>query len=152
MIDGFYPELANGTIRLANKLKIPVVMDSGSWKSGMCELLVHVDYLIVSTSFKPPKCNSLNDTLLFLEQFKFKGVAITSGKDEVLAYQNNKESKLYPTKVECVDSLGAGDILHGAFCFNFAKSGDFLSSLEYGMSIASTSCEFKGPHEWIKHI
>jgi len=55
--------------------------------------------------------------------------------------------------VTCVDSLAAGDIFHGAFCYGYLeKELGFEQALEYASKIATESVKYKGPREWMRHI
>jgi len=152
MVDGFYPELAIPIARNAKEHNIPVVMDSGSWKPQMDLLLKFVDYLIVPRSFRPPHSTSFEDAKSYLSSYGFKGLAFTDGANHVLACQNNTDYFIDPIKITCKDSLAAGDIMHGAFCYHYLHDHNFLKSLEAAMLTASESCKYDGPHEWIKNL
>jgi sugar/nucleoside kinase (ribokinase family) len=49
-----------------------------------------------------------------------------------------------------VDTLGAGDIFHGAFCHYLLECNDFLLSLERAGEVASLSCTSLGTRAWIE--
>jgi sugar/nucleoside kinase (ribokinase family) len=48
--------------------------------------------------------------------------------------------------------MGAGDILHGAYCHFAAMKRDFVDSLTQAARIASESCRHAGTREWMKHF
>jgi sugar/nucleoside kinase (ribokinase family) len=50
--------------------------------------------------------------------------------------------------IKPVDTLGAGDIFHGAFC-HYILQNDFPVSLERAAEIASLSCTSLGTRAWI---
>ncbi|MEA1878043.1 MAG: PfkB family carbohydrate kinase [Bacteroidota bacterium] len=152
MIDGFYPDLTIPAARCARQNGIPVVFDSGSWKPGLEHLLQYTDYLIVSKSFRPPGTKSFRSGLDYLADFDFKGMAFTDGSKPVIAFDHRIEFSLNPQTVKCADTLGAGDVLHGAFCHYLAKGKEFREALKSAMNTASFSCSFEGPHTWIKEI
>jgi sugar/nucleoside kinase (ribokinase family) len=54
--------------------------------------------------------------------------------------------------VEVVDTLGAGDVLHGALLVYLARHGveAFEEGLKYAVGIASESCRFPGAHAWAR--
>lgn len=63
----------------------------------------------------------------------------------------NGEIEIEP--VECIDSLAAGDIFHGAFCFAYLeKEYNFEQALKYASKIASESVKYKGPRAWMTSI
>jgi sugar/nucleoside kinase (ribokinase family) len=47
-----------------------------------------------------------------------------------------------------VDTLGAGDVLHGAFCHYFALEPDFEGALRQASEIATRSCQTLGTRAW----
>lgn len=52
--------------------------------------------------------------------------------------------------VEAVDTLGAGDVLHGAFCFHFAQGVEFEKALREAAVVATRSCMGMGIEDWAK--
>ncbi len=55
-------------------------------------------------------------------------------------------------EIEVVDTLGSGDIFHGAFCHFILQDNDFIKSLEKATQIAGLSCTFYGTRKWIEKI
>lgn len=150
LFDGHYLDQA---IPLAASLpdEVIVVLDGGSWKEGLEELLPHLDYAICSADFKPPGCASQAEVLGFLMEQELIGSAISNGPDP-LVYQSRTEQGLIKiSSVEAIDTLGAGDILHGAFC-HFIIANSFSESLQRAADIASSSCRHYGAREWINHL
>ena len=145
LVDGFYMAAAIKLAKRGRKAGIPVVMDGGSWKPGTEELLRHVDILICSADFQVPGGEELN-------QYAFaKGVkklAITNGGEPVQYWTKKNSGEVPVPKVEVIDTLGAGDVFHGAFCYYYAKEGDFAHSLEQAAQVASSSCQYLGALNW----
>ena len=52
--------------------------------------------------------------------------------------------------IKPVDTLGAGDIFHGAFCHYIMERNDFLIALERASEVASLSCTSLGTRAWIE--
>ncbi|MGZ5947604.1 MAG: PfkB family carbohydrate kinase, partial [Caulobacteraceae bacterium] len=76
-------------------------------------------------------------------------VAVTAGPGPILWRSGEGSGRIAPPTVEAIDTLGAGDIFHGAFCHAFAESGDFSASLARAAEVASLSCASWGPRAWI---
>ena len=55
-------------------------------------------------------------------------------------------------EVEVVDTMGAGDILHGAYCFFVSIGRGFIESLAEAAKIAAESCRYAGTSEWMNHL
>lgn len=52
-------------------------------------------------------------------------------------------------EIKPIDTMGAGDILHGAFC-HFILEHDYHTSLARAAEIASQSCTSLGTRNWIE--
>ena len=55
-------------------------------------------------------------------------------------------------QVEVVDTMGAGDILRGAYCYFVSTGRGFIESLAEATNVASDSCRYAGTREWMKHL
>ena len=143
--DGHLPELALPLLRRARAAGVPTVLDGGSWKPWTAELLPWIDIAIVSSRFVPP---GASDVLGFLRE-RVGAVAVTGGPGPIRWSAVEASGDVHPPATEAVDTLGAGDILHGAFCHAYAVSGDFAASLASAAGIAARSCAFWGPRRWI---
>ncbi len=43
-------------------------------------------------------------------------------------------------KVKAIDTLGAGDVFHGAFTFRFVESGDVHDAMRFAGAAAAIKC------------
>lgn len=149
MLDGFYLPHAIQLAEQAKEHEIPVVLDGGSWKQGIEQLLPLVDYAICSANFFPPGCRTRDEVVRFLSNIGVSSIAISQGGTPLHAWQDGEEKEIAVESVTIIDTLGAGDILHGAFC-HFIQSSYFFNSLKRASEIATQSCRFKGTRAWIK--
>ena len=151
LLDGFYPETA---VRLAQKARqngIPVVFDGESWKPWLYELLPYIDYAICSENFMPPGCQKRNEIFQFLKTHGIINIAITRGEKSIIIYEKNQTNELFIDPVNDIeDTLGAGDIFHGAFCYFLLEKADFSYALKEAAKIAGFSCQYKGTRAWIQ--
>lgn len=152
LIDGFYPHAAVQLCREAKHRKIPIAFDGGSWKKHLPELLPFVDFAICSHDFKPPGCQTSDEVFDYLDQQAIPFKAITRGGSSVLYQTSEDQAEIAVTEVDVVDSLGAGDFFHGAFCYYFLCSRDFVDALRRASLLASQTCRFKGTRSWINKI
>ncbi|ODR99384.1 hypothetical protein AUC68_05275 [Methyloceanibacter methanicus] len=148
LVDGFVPEIALRIVRKAKERGIPIVFDGGSWKASTSELLPFVDYAIVSERFRPPGVNE-PDVIDAIHDFGPKAVAVTRGGQSIFWSLGDARGTIELTSIVAVDTLGAGDIFHGAFCYRF--EGDFVKSLEFAAKVSAESCRYVGTREWISH-
>ena len=119
-----------------------VIIDAGSWKEHTEEFLRRADIVIASEYFCNPEGDSPFD-MAICEQAQ---VAVTRGEQSILY----GEQSIEVPQVQVVDTLGAGDIFHGAFCYGYHDLAlSMQDALAYAAGIASDSVRYKGPRNWI---
>ncbi len=151
LVDGHFMQACQVWSKAARSRGIQVVLDGGSWKAGMDELVKTVDTAICSADFMPPGCVTEHDVLKFLLDHGVKNIAITKGAEPIRFMSNGSFGMVPVPQVRLVDTMGAGDIFHGAFCY-FASNGSvFEEALRSTARVASESCRFRGTREWMKH-
>lgn len=143
LVDGHQMQLSAQVAKAARELGIPVVVDAGSWKPGFEQILPLATVVIASANFHPPTM----DPLSYLQGLEIPYIAITQGENNIIVSDRNTLDELPVSPVVVVDTLGAGDIFHGAFCYTWA--GDFLAALTRASQIASLSCQYFGTRAWI---
>lgn len=149
LMDGHQMAVSATIAAQAKSRGIPVVMDGGSWKPGFESVLPFVDYAICSANFMPPE--SAGDVFAFLAAFGIPFAAITHGA-QAIVYADRSLGQLGSIevpKIQAVDTLGAGDIFHGAFC-HFILQQDFQRSLSNAAKIAARSCQYFGPRSGLE--
>lgn len=123
----------------------PIVLDAGSWKPNIEQFLQSANIVIASEVFANPQGKHVFE----LEQCRNAQKVMTRGERSVL-YENEE---IPVPQVHAVDTLGGGDIFHGAFCFAyFHEKKTVIDSLEFAANIASESVKYKGPREWIEKM
>jgi sugar/nucleoside kinase (ribokinase family) len=143
MIDGHQIVAGWAIASMAKSLNIPIVIDGGSWKPGFETILPFVDYAICSANFFPPHCQTEDEVFNYLTQFNIPHIAITHGENPITYKTVMKKGFIEIPKIPVVDTLGAGDIFHGAFC-HYILGNNFPQALQKAVNIASESCKFFG--------
>lgn len=150
LVDGHFMEACLAWSRAARARGIQVVLDGGSWKASTDELLKTIDSAICSADFMPSGCLTEDDVFKFLLDRGVENIAITNGP-EPIRYVSDKTSGIVPVpEAEIVDTMGAGDIFHGAFCYYASTRTPFVEALRRAASVAAESCRFRGTREWMK--
>lgn len=149
MLDGFYPETAIDAAKMAGAQNIPVVLDCGSWKPQYEEMLNYSDIVICSEDFYPPGCNTTNGTLRYLEEKSIKQFAVSRGEKTIIYSDKGNAGEIRIDKVPVVDTLGAGDFLHGAFCYYYLQLNNFKKALQIASKVAGKSCMYSGTRKWL---
>ncbi|NJM72963.1 MAG: sugar kinase [Scytonema sp. RU_4_4] len=148
LIDGHQITVGNEIAQTARAKNIPVVIDGGSWKNGFEKVLSFVDYAICSANFHPPNCHTEDEVFAYLSGFGISHIAITHGQKPIRYLQHGKAGVIDVPAVQAVDTLGAGDIFHGAFCHYILRES-FTTALEQAAHIAAFSCRFFGTRRWM---
>jgi sugar/nucleoside kinase (ribokinase family) len=149
LIDGHQIEVSLALAAIAKNRQIPIVLDGGSWKPGLEKILPHVDYAICSANFYPPQFHNTQDVFDFLENMGISQIAITQGEQAIQYCDRGKISTIPIPKISVTDTLGAGDIFHGAFC-HYILQADFSTALSQAAQIASKSCQSFGTRNWMR--
>lgn len=160
LIDGHQMAISEAIASQAQAKNIPVVMDGGSWKAGFEKVLPFVNYAICSANFCPPNCWNQADIFEYLKSYSIPQIAITQGDQSIQYVGQNYSGEIMIDRINAVDTLGAGDIFHGAFCHfmvNHLKNSaqpilenDFREALVFSAKIASQSCQSFGTRSWMK--
>ena len=147
LVDGHHLGLAVPLAAGARACGIPVLLDAGSWKPGLPDLLRSVDVLLASAAFHPPT----GDSLPYLLALGPAWVGRSAGSGPVhWAASDGSSGSVEVPAAEVVDTLGAGDVLHGALLAALARHGsvEVRQALEQAVAVASRSVEAAGARGW----
>jgi sugar/nucleoside kinase (ribokinase family) len=154
LIDGHQMLISAAIAEQAQQQNIPVVLDGGSWKNGLETVLPYINYAICSANFYPPTCQNTDQVCNYLQNYKIPHFAITQGAKPIIYHSFGQRGEIPVPTIKAVDTLGAGDIFHGAFCHylldNNLDEHSFPKSLSQAVRIAQLSCQYFGPHQWMK--
>lgn len=148
LVDGHYMPACQAWAKGARAQNIPVVLDGGSWKEGMAELLKNVQTAICSADFHPPGHSSKDAVIRMLKDSGVTNVAITDGAQPIQFASGASSGTLRVPEVEVVDTMGAGDVFHGAYCYFAAIGHGFVEALAEAAEIAAESCRYNGTRAW----
>ncbi len=148
LIDGHQMAVGVAIAQMAKTKNIPVAIDGGSWKPGFDQVLPFVDYAVCSANFYPPNCHTREDIFAYLHALGIPHIAITHGEKPIQYLSCGKTGNLDVPHVQAVDTLGAGDIFHGAFCHYIIRES-FIDALAHAANIAADSCQFFGTRRWM---
>ncbi len=148
LIDGHQMVVGAAIAAHAKSLGIPVAIDGGSWKPGFETVLPYVDYAICSANFRPPNCDAIDAIFDFLADFGIPSAAITQGAEPILYRGQGRSGAIPVPQIQSVDTLGAGDFFHGAFC-HFILQMPFPEALGQAATVAARSCQSFGSRSWL---
>ncbi len=148
LIDGHQMAVSRELVKLARQKQIPVVMDGGSWKTGFETVLPFVDYAICSANFYPPYCKNQTEVINYLTEVGISNIAITHGEKPIEYWSSSQNRQIEVPQIDPVDTLGAGDVFHGAFC-HFILQKNFQDALIASAQVAAQSCQSFGTRHWL---
>ena len=154
LIDGHHPALALAAARAARARGRLCVLDGGSWKDNTADLLPYVDVAVCSADFRPPGVPAAG-VLDYLADRGIGWAAVTDGAKPVAWAGGGQRSTSAVPSVPVADTLGAGDIFHGAFTYSIGKQGavdpdSFGAAIRFGARVAAFSCRYFGTRSWMR--
>ncbi|MFI0539295.1 PfkB family carbohydrate kinase [Streptomyces sp. WSLK1-3] len=153
--DGHHMEPATETARLARAAGRRTVLDGGSWKAGTERLLPSIDVAVCSADFRPPGTHTPADVLRFLRAHGVRWCAVSRGGRPIEWAGPEGGGTVDVPAVRVADTLGAGDVLHGALTHRLAPQGDLTSygfeeALRFAAGVASRACATFGTRAWLR--
>jgi sulfofructose kinase len=146
-IDGHDTLAVARAARIARENNIPVTVDVDTIYKDFEHVLPNVDYLITSSEF-PERWTGEPDPLKALQRLQdtygMRVAAMTLGAYGALARTAGRYVYSPAFVVNCVDTTGAGDIFHGAFCYAVVRGMSIEESLEFSNAMAALNCTAMG--------
>ncbi len=143
LVDGHHPGLALSVARAAGT--IPVVLDAGSWKPVLDDLLPLVDVAACSAHFRAPEPG--------LHERGVGTVITTAGPGPVRWSTADGSSGEVPVPVvEARDTLGAGDVWHGALAVAVTREATVTDRIRFANEMAAERVRHVGPRSWTTAI
>ena len=149
LVDGHQMAVGAQVARWAKAKKVPVIVDAGSWKPGFETVLAQADVVVASANFLPPEGRTSSEVFDYLQNLGVARMAITRGSQSILYRENGTAGEIEVPSIRAVDTLGAGDIFHGAFC-HFHLTHTFEEALLKASRSASFACQYWGTRDWTK--
>lgn len=154
-IDGHDTAAVAKAARIAREHSIPVTVDVDTIYHGFEEVLPYVDYLIASTNF-PVQWTNERDPFKALErmqrEYGMRVAAMTLGAHGSLALEGGKFHYAPAFVVNCVDTTGAGDVFHGAFCYGVLQEWPLAKTLELSNAMAALNCKAIGARGGVRTL
>ena len=142
-IDGHDTPAVERAARIAREHGIPVTVDVDTIYPGFDRVLPYVDYLVSSSEF-PARWTKEPDPRRALEliqaEYGMRVAAMTLGSDGALARADGRFVYSPGFVVNCVDTTGAGDVFHGAFCYAVLKGLPLRDALDFSNAMAALNC------------
>ena len=142
-IDGHDTPAVAHAARLARANGIPVTVDVDTIYPGFENVLPNVDYLVASSEF-PGRWTRIEDPFCALQKlhadYGMKVAAMTLGAHGALALVDGQFIYAPAFVINCIDTTGAGDVFHGAFCYAVLQDMPIDEALEFSNAMAGINC------------
>jgi len=146
-IDGHDTPAVARAAALARSGGVPVSVDVDTIYPGFDRVLPNVDYLIASEEF-PRNWTKEADPFRALEmiqrEYGMRVAGMTLGAFGVLVRVEGRYFYSPGFVVDCVDTTGAGDVFHGAFCYSVVEGKPLAAALEFSNAMAALNCQALG--------
>jgi sugar/nucleoside kinase (ribokinase family) len=118
-------------------------------KEAMDTLLGSVDTAVCSADFHVPEYAGSSQVIDFLKSRGVREIAITAGSKPITRVTERHSGEVPVPQIPVVDTMGAGDILHGAYCWYATQGLAFPEDLRRAAAIASEPCRYSGTRAWM---
>jgi sugar/nucleoside kinase (ribokinase family) len=153
LVDGHHPLIASAAVRHAATRGITVVVDAGRWKPVMSDILPYTTDMVCSNDFRIPGTDDAAATAASLVREGIRTVVTTHGGDPVDWWADGESGSVPVEPVVVVDTLGAGDAFHGAYClFSTQVDGGVGERIECSARVAALRCSVAGPRAWLSEL
>lgn len=146
-IDGHDTPAVARAAQIARQHGIPVTVDVDTIYHGFDLVLPNIDYLVASSEFPVQWTNEADPfkaLALIQAEYKMRCAAMTLGAHGALALIEGRYVYSPAFVVNCVDTTGAGDVFHGAFCYALLQGMEISEALEFSNAMAALNCTALG--------
>jgi sulfofructose kinase len=152
-IDGHDTEAVARAAGIARQASIPVTLDIDTIYHGFDAVLPFVDYMLTSSEF-PSEWTGERDPFKALEciqaEYGMYLAGMTLGAYGALVRVENRFVYSPGFVVNCVDTTGAGDVFHGAFCYAVLERMPVAEALEFSNAMAALNTTALGARGGIR--
>ena len=142
-IDGCDTEAAAYASSIARQHGVPVSLDVDTVYPEFERVLRNVDYLVASSNWVRDWSGEA-DALVALPrlagEYGCRVAAMTLGDGGSLAFEKGKWYHSAAFDVAAVDTTGAGDVFHGAFCYGVLAGFAMEALLDFANAAAALNC------------
>ncbi len=145
LYDGHEPDLSIHWHAHFRRRGVPTVLDAGSRHRGTEALMFAVDYLLASRKFAAQWLGRDDpEAALAALARRSPAVAITLGEAGLIWRRGDQCGRLPAFPVAAVDTTGAGDTFHGAFCVAVVEGLAWEEALRFASAAAALCCTRMG--------
>ncbi len=142
LCDGRSPDVMMKGLNLAKIYNVPTVLDVGTSRTRLDEMLPLIDYAVVSIDLSDSLCRGgtpeqLVDKLITMGS---RIGVVTAGIKGTFWDDGTRCGHVPAFPTEIVDTTGAGDVFHGAFVYGLLKEWELEEIIRFSNAAAALSC------------
>lgn len=141
LFDGHQPLISTTLAENARERGLKTILDAGSLRRGIEELITLVDYLVCSERFAHQFTGERDERQAVSKLHEYAPTGIITLGERGLIWKSPQGMGVLPAfAVNAVDSTGAGDTFHGAFAVCLAAKKEWEQTLHYASAAAALCC------------
>ena len=154
LVDTLEPEAAARAARIASENDIPVVIDAGTLRDKVENILPFCDYIVASETFARQISNdeTVIEALEKINSYGPRGAVVTLGESGCAWLGSEGIFNEPGFNINAVDTTGAGDVFHGAFLYGVLQGWDLRRICIFSNAVAGMKCRQLGGRAGIPDI
>ena len=149
LFDGYELSAAIPAAKKARNAGKTTVLDGDIFRKEVEALLPFIDIVICGHGFNIEGKSLFSDLKEYFAIFNINKIATTKGGDPIVYAAGSEEGEIPVSVPRVLDTLGAGDIFHGAFCYFLGRGHSFRSALALAGKVAGASVGTFGTRDWM---
>ena len=141
--------------RQAKNRGLLVVLDAGTFREGILDVIPLVDVLIASERFHRPFLGpdkGPEEALLTLFEYGPGEVIITRGHRGSLGWDGRRIRVQEAFPVNAIDTTGAGDVYHGAYIYGVLQGWAMKEKMRFAAAVSAMKCQSVGARKGIPSL
>jgi sulfofructose kinase len=146
LADNRYPDFARPICEAARRRNIRVVLDGDKPTVADDPFFCIASHIVFSSEclLATTGCSDLAEGLKAIARHTDAFLAVSDGPNDILVFQGGSFDRVPAFPIRAVDTLGAGDALHGGFALALAEGRSEVEALRFGAAVAGIKCSRVG--------
>ena len=146
LADTRWPEGAKRAMEVAREIGVPGILDAEDQPADASDALALATHVAFSanglkTWYGPNAADyRAEEALTKFQQFNDGWVCVTEGESGCRFFEDGVLHRIGGFQVDAVDTLGAGDVWHGAFALEMARTGQEKQAIRTANAAAAIKC------------
>ncbi len=142
LADNRYPVFVEPICAAARRRGLPVIIDGDRPTVEDDPLFRLATHIIFSSEClrETTGTSDLEDGLRRIARHTDAFLAVSNGPDPIVYVEDRTLRRLPVFKIAAIDTLGAGDALHGGFAFALAEGKSEVEAMRFGAAVAGIKC------------